>query len=294
MAQPSLGEEAPEGASLDQRPLAVLPASLAGLTDRGAFVVVVRDATLFTHWLAADDAALQWIEVHDLLGDDDVWRTAARLVSDIPIDVVVGDPGQEYALLYRLVDARNVRPIRVTIPVRPGFLKALRLAASLQLSVRLLPGQPAAAVQGELEEAVEFYLRDSMVEAPFEYFHSALVAMQTGEPGNLWYALEEDPATYLRLDEKGVPEIQSRQPGGNPERYVRDHVASVTDTGECRDCRWLGFCGGYFKLPDPEYSCDGVMRIFDILQRASDELHEDLAGLPPSGSKPETEDNAHA
>jgi hypothetical protein len=68
----------------------------------------------------------------------------------------------------------------------------------------------------------------------------------------------------------------------------------VAGAGECRDCRWLGFCGGYFKHPDPEYSCNGVMRIFDILQRASDELHADLAGRLPLGSKPETEENVHA
>jgi hypothetical protein len=278
----------------DNRSLAILPASLAGRTDHDAFVVVVRDAASFEHWLTSNDTALQWIEVQDLLGDVEVWRSAARLVSDVPIDVVMEDPAQDYAQLYRLVDARNARPIRVTIPVRPGFLKALRLAASLQLPVRLLPGQPAAAVQDELEEAVEFYLRDSMVEAPFEYFHSALVAMQTGSSESLWAALEEDPALYLRLDEKGIPEIQSRQPGEDPERYVRDYVDSVADTGECRDCRWLGFCGGYFKQPDPAYSCNGVIRIFDILQQASDELHADLAGRPPSESKLETEENSHA
>jgi hypothetical protein len=283
-----------EGVPHDNRPLAVLPASLADGTDHAAFAVVVRDAASFAHWLASDDAALQWIEVHGLLGDVEVWRSAARLVSDVPIDVVMEDPAQDYAQIYRLLDARNVRPIRVTIPVRPGFLKALRLAASLQLPVRLLPGQPVAAVQDELEEAVEFYLRDPMVEAPFEYFHSALVSMQAGSSESLWAALEEDPAVYLRLDEEGIAEIQSRHPGVDPERYVRDHVASMAATGDCRDCRWLGFCGGYFKQPDPAYSCNGVIRIFEILQRASDELHADLAHLPPSDSKPETEENAHA
>lgn len=291
MDQPSLVGRSSADAPADKQPLAILPAALAGGSGHEAYVVVVDDAATFTHWAAADDAALQWIEVHDLLGDVEVWRSAARVASDVPIDVVMGDPARDYAQLYQLVDVRNVRPVRVTIPVRTGFLKALRLAASLQLPVRLLPGQPSPADQGELEEAVEFYLRTPMVEAPVEYFHSALVTLQTGQAASLWNALECDPAVYLRLDETGTPELQSRQAGGDPADFVSDHVAAVTAAGECRDCRWLEFCGGYFKQPDPAYSCDGVMRVFDILQQASDELRADLAGLPPLESESGTGGN---
>jgi hypothetical protein len=289
MDQPSLGEQSTAGAPVENHPLAILPSDVAGRSDEDAFVVVVHDAESFARWAAEDASGLQWLEVHGLLDDPEVWRSAARSESDIPMDVVMGDPAGEYAHLYRLVDVRNVRPIRITIPVMPGFLKALRLAASLQLPIRLLPGQPSADVQGELLEAAEFYLRDPMVEAPFEYFHSALVWMQTGEPGSLWAALEEDPAVYLRLDEKGDPEIHSRQPGVDPASYVRDHLASVTGTGECGACPWLDFCGGYFKQPDPAYSCDGVIRVFEALHLASDELRADLAVLERSDSKPGTE-----
>ena len=49
------------------------------------------------------------------------------------------DPGREFADLYRLVDVRSARDVRVSMPARPGFLKAVRLAASLGLPVRLLP-----------------------------------------------------------------------------------------------------------------------------------------------------------
>jgi hypothetical protein len=290
MDQPSIAP--PEGLPLENRPLAILPTGLAGRTEHDAFVAVIRDADSFARWVAEDNAALQWLEVHGLLDDLDVWRSAARVESDIPIDVVMADPGRDFARLYHLADVRNVRPVRITIPVRPGFLKALRLAASLQLPVRLMPGQPAAEVHGELLDAVEFYLRDPMVEAPVEYFHSALVSMQTGEPGSLWNALEEDPAVYLRLDERGNPELHSRAPGGNPATFVSDHASSVADAGECRDCRWLGFCGGYFKQAEPEYACDGVIRVFEILQQAAEELHKDLSGLEQADAMPEIDDPA--
>ena len=290
MDQPSIAP--PEGLPLDNHPLAILPAGLAGRTEHDAFVAVIRDADSLAHWVAEDNAALQWLEVHGLLDDLDVWRSAARVESEIPIDVVMGDPGREFARLYHLADVRNVRPVRITIPVRPGFLKALRLAASLQLPVRLMPGQPTAEVRDELLEALEFYLRDPMVEAPVEYFHSALVSMQTGEPGSLWSALEEDPAVYLRLDDQGKPEPLPREPGGTPADFVHNHVASVTNTGECRNCPWLGFCGGYFKQPNPEYSCDGVIRVFEVLHQAAEELRKDLSGLEKALAKPEIEDPA--
>jgi hypothetical protein len=287
MDQPTLVAESPQSPPVENRPLDLLPASLADGTESDAFVVVIRDAESLVRWAREDNAALQWLEVHSLLGDSEVWRSAASIDSEIPIDVVVDDPAKDYAQLYRLVDVRNVRPVRITIPVRPGFLKALRLAASLQFPVRLLPGQAAAEVHNELLEAVGFYLRDPMVEAPVEYFHSALASMQTKEPGSLWSALEEDPAVYLRLDERGNPELHSRTPGVDPANYVRDHIAAVTETGECRDCPWLGFCGGYFKQPDPDYSCDGVLRVFEALHQAADELREDLSVLDQGNAKPD-------
>lgn len=78
------------------------------------------------------------------------------------------DPAVEFSALYRLVDVRIVRAVRVTIPARPGFLKALRLApSSCRLPhAGLLPGQPGAETVAELIDAAQFYLRDPMVEAP--------------------------------------------------------------------------------------------------------------------------------
>lgn len=278
----------PTGASAaENRPLPILPAALADDLDHEAFVVVVREAGDFRRWLADGDPALQWIEVHDLLGDDEVWRDAAREGNGAPLDVVVADPANEYSRLYRLVDVRGVRPVRITIPVRERFLKALRLAASIQLPVRLLPGQPASAVQAELEQALDFYLRDPMVEAPFEYFHSALASLQTGEPGSLWMALEADPAVYRRLDEEGLPELRCQIAEANPDTWVRDHVAKVTEEAECGDCRWLSFCQGYFKQPDPAYPCDGVIRIFDRLHDAAEEMRADLSAATPPGDEGE-------
>lgn len=276
MAQRPLEGASPSASSAENRPLHILPAALADDSDHEAFVVVVRDAGDFRRWLADGNPALQWIEVHGLLDEAEVWQDAAREGNGVPLDVVMADPASEYSKLYRLVDVRGARSVRVSIPVREGFLKALRLAASIQLPVRLLPGQPDAAVQAELEQALDFYLRDPMVEAPFEYFHSALASLQTGEPGSLWMALEADPVVYHRVDGEGGPESA-------PATFVGDHVAKVTAEAECGGCCWLGFCQGYFKQPDPAYSCGGVIRVFERLGEAAEEMRADLSAAEPSG-----------
>ena len=149
-------------------------------------------------WLRDRSPALQWIEVEGLLHDFEVWALAAEDPGEVPLDVVLVEPAREFADLYRLVDVRAARDVRVSIPAKPGFLKAVRLAASLGLPVRLLPGQPAAEVLDELQEALAFYLRDPMVEAPIEFFHSALAWLRGAPTGSLWGVLEEDPAVYQR------------------------------------------------------------------------------------------------
>ena len=77
-------------------------------------------------------------------------RLAAQGAGDIPLDVVLSAPGSEFADLYRLVDVLAVRDVRVSMPATPRFLKAVRLAASLGLPVRLLPGQPSTEAVNEL------------------------------------------------------------------------------------------------------------------------------------------------
>jgi hypothetical protein len=177
--------------------------------------------------------------------------------------VILADPAAEFARLYRLADVRIVREVRVTIPAAPGFMKALRLAAALQLRVRLLPGQPSAEVLAELTEAAHFYLRDPMVETPVEFFHSLLTALRGIGEGTLWRFLEEDPAVFSHCDAAGR--------ALHAADFVESHLARLFDDGaECTACRWLPVCAGYFK-------CGGVKELFATLEAAAEEITRDLA-----------------
>src|SRR5215469_8887576 len=149
-------------------PLSILPSPLAETQGDRPFVAIVRSRQELCRWLTNPLPGLRWLQVEKMLGDPEAWTEAAQSDSDIPLDVVVSDPALEFSHLYRLVDACAVRAVRVTMPAVPGLTKAIRLAAALRLPIRVLPGQPSAAVLEELHEALQFYLHEPMVDAPVE------------------------------------------------------------------------------------------------------------------------------
>jgi hypothetical protein len=225
---------------------------------------------------------LQWIQVEGLLGDPDAWAPAAIGVSQVPLDIVLCDPASEFSDLYKLVDVCAVRDVRVSMPAAPGFLRAIKLAASLQFPVRVLPGQPTAEILAELIEALEFYLHGPMVEMPVEFFHSLLATVCDADTRSLWMILEEDPAAFLHCDREGHPELP--RSGGfrsvefSPEAFVEHHLKSLVEQGaECATCPWQQACRGYFKWPDPAYSCGGVKQLFSIIEAAGEEIERDLS-----------------
>lgn len=252
-------------------PLVFVTAAAAETASHdGAMVVTIRTREEFAHQLMLPAPGTEWLQVEGLLGDPDAWALAAQGGPAIPLDVVMSQPATEFSLLYRLVDVRMVRDVRVTIPVAPGFLKALRLAASLQLPVRLLPGQPSAEMVAELYAAADFYLRDSVVDTPVEFFHTLLAVLSGSTTATLWEILEQDPATFVQIDTDGQP------------RASRDFVAThlrglIQNDAECGTCRWQSVCMGYFKSPDATYSCAGVKGLLTHLHEAAEEIRRDLA-----------------
>ena len=251
-------------------PLPYLSAEQADPHSEDPFVVVAQNALELCRWLVVESSSLQWIQVENLLDEPEVWATAARKGNDAALDVIVSDPATQYSSIYRLVDVRNVRPVRVTIPVVAGFLKSLRLAVSVQLPVRLLPGQPGPELIAELEEALEYYLHDPMVEVPVEFFHSMLALARGGSGPDLWVATEQDPNVFA------LPDWTSPKEVGFVDQHIKQLEAAAA---ECATCPWKVVCRGYFKVPDPAYSCAGIIALFDRIGQAGAEMKQDLAAF---------------
>src|SRR5215475_8885065 len=267
-----------------QPPLSILPSALAETQGDRPFVAIVRNRQELCRWLSNPLPGLRWLQVEGMLGDQEAWREAAQSDSNIPLDVVVSDPALEFSHLYRLVDACAVRAIRVTMPAAPGLTKAIRLAAALRLPVRVLPGQPSAAALEELHDALQFYLHEPMVDAPVEFFHSVLANICDWDAGSLWMILEGDPDAFRHYDVDGRARVpRTSDPGQseiNSPGFVDDHLRRLIAQGaECATCPWQRPCSGYFKWPDPAYSCEGVKQLFSNIQTAANEIREDLASV---------------
>jgi len=266
----------------NDQPILFVPSDLVMEQGGRPFVVIVKTRKELSQWLSHPPAGLQWLQVHDLLGDPDAWVPASKSASNVPLDVFVATPGSQFSDLYRMVDVCAVRDVRVSMPTSPGFLRALKLAVALRLPVRLLPAQPAPEMCAELTEAVTFYLHDPMVETPVEFFHSVLAFMCGADTGSLWTILEEDPAIFLQQDPDGHSKLPRVSGSASLEISLPTFVATrfkrlVEQNTECTTCPWQRICQGYFKWPDPAYDCQGVKQLFSIIKAAADEMTQELA-----------------
>jgi hypothetical protein len=76
----------------------------------------------------------------------------------VPIEFTMSDPGAEFPALYRYARLVETHLVRVVVPVRPGFSRAVKLAASLHMAAKLDVGQPVPAEIDELAAVLDFYL----------------------------------------------------------------------------------------------------------------------------------------
>src|ERR1700704_4157408 len=248
MGESMVGETLPDTICVAQdinQSLGFLPAALEEKPGAGPFVAVVKSRNELLRWLGKPLGSPQWIQIEGLLDDPDAWLTSCA--SQVPLDIVLSNPASEFSDLYRLTDVCAMRDVRVSMPATPGFLKAVTLAASLRLPVRIIPGQPTPEMLVELTEALEFYLHGPMVEMPVEFFHSLLATGCGADHASLWIILEEDPAAFLHYDAEGHTELP--RSGGfrsvefSPGAFVEHHLKSLVEQGaECATCPWRQVC----------------------------------------------------
>ena len=202
----------------------------------------------------------------------------------LPIDVLVRNPAAEYPLLYHFSRLLDKHPVRFSIPVKKGFVKAVRLALALGFSVKLEVGQPDVCLIAEMAEVLDLYLHRSEVSQPVEYFHSTFLSFfhQRQSP-NLWFVQEEDPEHFRFITNEGVETVSPRF--GETEWKALKLIPGAQQTAptlnktECDGCEFFETCGGYFKWPNREFDCEGIKTLFSRLNLAAEELRNDLASF---------------
>jgi hypothetical protein len=205
----------------------------------------------------------------------------------IPIDLVMKDPAAEFALLYNYTNLLDTHPVRVSIPVVPGFSKAAKLAVSLSFAVKLQLEQPDSFLIEELAEVLDLYLHRGSVNQPIEFFHTVLLSFFQQQPASLWEIAEEDPAQVRYVTDDGEETISPRFAdaglGSNLDDFVERYGWElISEKRECHDCEFFSRCGGYFKWPDKSYDCVGIKKVFATLKNSAAELKSDLAAFTAS------------
>jgi len=202
--------------------------------------------------------------------------------SPLPVDVFLRSPAVEYPLLYNFSKLLDKHPVRISISVKNGFVKAVRLALALGFSVKLEVGQPDAFLIAEMAEVLDLYLHRSEVSQPVEYFHSTFLSFfnQKQSP-NLWLVQEEDPEQFRFITNEGEETVSPRFGETNWKDlkpiFTAEH--KLNEKTECDGCEFLERCGGYFKWPNKEFDCEGVKTLFSGLNLAAEELRNDLASF---------------
>lgn len=210
----------------------------------------------------------------------------------LPIEMVLKDPESETMKLYRLCKLQRSHPVRVVIPVVPGFSKAARVSSFLNLPVKLEGAQPGAELIEELSETLDFFLHNRAVSQPVDYFSGLLVAILHKLPLTLWEIQEEYPGMVRYVTDDGAEAVARRPFTAEHEDLDTFHFEltkrMLSFESECASCEFFLNCGGYFKWPNPEFSCEGIKQILQKLREAAYELQDDLSLYPAVRSEPAT------
>jgi len=235
----------------------------------------------------ADPTAIRFIQLLSTPSQTSVLEGCGQ---QLPIEIVLRDPATEYVRLYDYPNLLDTHPVRIAIPVLPGFSKAVKLAVSLDFAVKLEMEQPDSLLVEEILTVLDFYLHRSVVRQPIEFFQTILLSFYRHEPVSLWAVAEEDSAVVRYITDDGKETISKRFAGAQLEYRLVDFVALfgqqlVSEMRECHECEFFNRCGGYFKWPDQNYKCDGIKKLFHTLQSAADEVKQDLAAYEVVGVK---------
>lgn len=205
--------------------------------------------------------------------------------SALPIDVLVRNPAVEYPFLYNFSKLLDKHPVRASIAVMNGFVKAVRLALALGFSVKLEVGQPDASLIAEMTEVLDLYMRRSEVSQPVEYFHNTFLSFfNRHQSSNLWSVQEEDPELFRFITNEGAERVSLRfgeidWKDLEPIFAAQRMESTLSEKTECDGCEFREPCGGYFKWPNREFDCEGVKTLFSRLNLAAEELRNDLASF---------------
>ncbi|MFH1115154.1 MAG: hypothetical protein V1792_14680 [Pseudomonadota bacterium] len=225
----------------------------------------------------ADSGSVRYLQ---LLKPDCIPDPLLEIVEPVRLELVVEDFTQDVDFFHNYSEVGLKHPVRVRIRTSPGFGEAVKLPLSLGFAVALETTQPAPALVEELKAVLEYYLHNTDVRQPVDFFHSLLTVLFDGTDCTLWEIQGEDPALHGFVTEAGQLVLSQRLPSlaldQSPSTFLHDlKLELLTDHGECMTCPFFTKCMGYFKFPDRRFSCSHIRELLEILWNAAKELRRE-------------------
>ncbi len=204
----------------------------------------------------------------------------SKLSEPVQLDLVMqGD--SEFSHLYRFAELGKSHPIRVTVPLSQGCARTVKLAISLDFRVKLRLTLLDDTLVDELTGILEYYLHHRTASQPIEFFHSVLMAFYLKQVVTVWDIQEENPSRFRYVSESGRiefprPLLTDYGPAdGNC--FLDDYKMQLfLEQGDCSACLYFSVCLGYFKIPDKNFDCRGVKKLFQMIKDACTELENSL------------------
>jgi hypothetical protein len=183
--------------------------------------------------------------------------------------------------------------LEALMDVDKGLLHGAKIATSIMVPVTL--NLEEISDTGELMSALDFYLHDTHVQVPVEFFHSMITACLRGEPVALLDLYPESPVEFLHVDESGRVSASARLAragrflgtisGGlkidEESQLYKDLLHRkknlVLSGSKCVSCEGFGLCEGYLRFVDTNFDCDPIMEVFSAIKATAKEIADDLA-----------------
>jgi hypothetical protein len=207
--------------------------------------------------------------------------TLSKLSEPVRLDLVM-QAESEFSCLYRFAELGKFHPIRVTVPLSLGCTRTVKLAVSLDFPVKLHVTRLDDMLVDELTGILEYYLHHRTASQPIDFFHSVLTAFYLNQAVTVWDIQEDNPSLFRYVTESGrieFPRLLSTSYGPKDGTcFLDDYKMQLfLEQGDCSACLYFSICLGYFKIPDKNFDCKGVKKLFQMIKDVSTELKDSLS-----------------
>ena len=183
--------------------------------------------------------------------------------------------------------------LEVLMDVDKGLLQGVKTVTSAMVPVTM--NLEEISDSAELMPVLNYYLHDTHVQVPVEFFHSMISSCLRGATVALSDFYAESPTQFLYVDESRRVTASARLAragkffgtvaGGlkideESQLYkdLLDRKKNLVLSGsKCIACEGFDLCGGYLRFVDTHFDCDPFLEVFKEIKAKAKEIADDLA-----------------